>query len=59
MAEPFNMFQRHVADVEPIDADYEDDMKRIDKIEMRSLDKGNTIVGVTVHGGDLMPRDGR
>jgi hypothetical protein len=59
MAEPFFMFQRHVHDVEASDRDYTDEISRIDKIEFRSLDKGNTIVGNQVHGGDLMPRDGR
>jgi hypothetical protein len=55
--EPFGMFDRHVHDVQIRNRDWEDDISRIDKIEFLSLDK--QVAGDNVHGGYLLPRDGR
>lgn len=59
MAEPFNMFDRHVPGVSMTNADWTDSMRRVDIIEIVDLDKMNTFLGDNVHGGLMLPRTGR
>ena len=59
MVEPFDLFANRMNDIDIKNYDATEELRMVTDIQYINLDRLNLILGENVHGGYLMPRDGR